>query len=69
MAPRTVSPKQKPRPSNGAAAAISGYLGHGATFDLAIAAFAGAYANQNQRDFERLTAAWKANEITVQTGV
>jgi len=49
--------------------AISGYLGRGATFDLAIAAFADAYANQNQRDFERLTAAWKANEITVQTGV
>ena len=49
--------------------AISGYLGRGATFDLAIAAFADAYANQNQRDFERLTAAWKANDITVQTGV
>ncbi len=49
--------------------AISGYLGRGATFDLAIAAFADAYANQNQRDFERLTAAWQADEITVQTGV
>jgi len=24
---------------------------------------------QTPRDFERLTAAWKANEITVQTGV
>jgi Uncharacterized protein conserved in bacteria (DUF2252) len=48
--------------------AIAGYLGRGATFDLAIAAFADAYANQNQRDFERLTAAWKAHEITVQTG-
>ncbi len=48
--------------------AIAGYLGRGATFDLAIAAFADAYANQNQRDFERLTAAWKAHEITVQMG-
>jgi uncharacterized protein (DUF2252 family) len=37
--------------------AIGSYLGSGDTFDRAIAAFASAYADQNQRDFERVRAA------------
>jgi uncharacterized protein (DUF2252 family) len=37
---------------SGEAAAISGYLGKGDVFDKAIAAFAAAYADQAERDYE-----------------
>ena len=37
--------------------AISSYLGTSATFDTAIAEFATAYADQNQRDYEAAVAA------------
>jgi uncharacterized protein (DUF2252 family) len=37
--------------------AIGSYLGSGDTFDRAIVTFAGIYADQNQRDFERVKAA------------
>jgi hypothetical protein len=36
----------------GCAAAIAGYLGRKPVFDEAITAFAQAYADQNQRDYE-----------------
>ncbi len=37
--------------------AISSYLGTSSTFDNAIAEFATAYADQNQRDYEAAVAA------------
>ncbi len=49
--------------------AIAGYLGRGDTFDLALAAFADSYADQNERDFKRFGAAAKAGEIEVESGL
>ncbi|HEU4736765.1 MAG TPA: DUF2252 domain-containing protein [Solirubrobacterales bacterium] len=45
--------------------AIAGYLGKGDTFDKAMAAFAEAYADQNERDFEALKAAADEGRIEV----
>jgi uncharacterized protein (DUF2252 family) len=42
--------------ASGRAAAIGSYLGRGRTFDNALAAFAAAYADQNQRDYDALLA-------------
>ena len=44
--------------------AIAAYLGKSDRFDRAVAAFAGAYADQNQHDYEALTAAVASGEIT-----
>jgi uncharacterized protein (DUF2252 family) len=49
-------------------ARISGYLGTRDTFDQAIASFAEAYADQNQRDFERLRAAIRSGRLTATRG-
>jgi uncharacterized protein (DUF2252 family) len=49
--------------------AIAGYLGGGTTFDHAVADFAEAYADQNERDFGELVAAVDAGEIPVERGV
>ena len=49
--------------------AIAGYLGRGDTFDLALAAFADSYADQNERDFKRFGAAANAGEIKVESGL
>ncbi|HTU94617.1 MAG TPA: DUF2252 domain-containing protein [Solirubrobacteraceae bacterium] len=49
--------------------AIASYLGAGASFDRAIVEFSGAYADQNERDFRRLTKAVKSGEIVAQTGL
>jgi uncharacterized protein (DUF2252 family) len=49
--------------------AIAGYLGGGAVFDEAIADFAASYAEQNERDYEKLVAAVKSGRIEAQTGV
>ena len=54
---------------SGDAVAISSYLGSSNTFDRAIAAFAEAYADQNDKDYEALQAAADAGRITVQSGV
>jgi uncharacterized protein (DUF2252 family) len=43
--------------------AIAGYLGNSDRFDRAIAEFASAYAEQNQRDYEELTAAKASGRI------
>jgi uncharacterized protein (DUF2252 family) len=43
--------------------AIASYLGPGDVFDRAIGAFAVAYADQNQRDFDAVTAAVAAGEL------
>ena len=49
--------------------AIASYLGQGDMFDRAIAAFATAYADQNERDYETFTAAVNSGRLTAQTGV
>jgi uncharacterized protein (DUF2252 family) len=54
---------------SGDALALAGYLGRGATFDLAMATFADSYADQNQRDYELLSAAAAAGEIEVTSGL
>lgn len=51
---------------SGDRAAIAGYLGRGDVFDCAIADFSALYADQNQRDFERLVAAERSGEIAVE---
>ncbi len=49
--------------------AIAAYLGKGDGFDLAIAAFAEAYADQNEADYEMLLAAESSGRIVVESGV
>jgi uncharacterized protein (DUF2252 family) len=44
--------------------AIAAYLGRSAAFDQAIAAFAGAYADQNERDHQALAAAAASGRVT-----
>jgi uncharacterized protein (DUF2252 family) len=47
--------------------AIASYLGRGEVFDQAMASFAESYADQNERDYERVAAAAAAAEIQVET--
>jgi uncharacterized protein (DUF2252 family) len=54
---------------SGDAIEISSYLGNGTSFDKAIAAFAHAYADQNERDYEALKEAADSGRIEVQTGL
>jgi uncharacterized protein (DUF2252 family) len=49
--------------------AIAAYLGNGDAFDRAILEFSNAYAEQNQRDYERLTSAVASGELVAQTGL
>ena len=49
--------------------AIASYLGGNDTFDRAIAEFAEAYADQNERDYQALVDAVKSGRITAQTGL
>ena len=49
--------------------AIASYLGGGDAFDRAIADFAEAYADQNERDYRALVDAVKAGRIQAQTGL
>ncbi len=53
----------------GDAIAIAEYLGRGATFDLAMATYADAYADQNERDYAQMNAAAKAGTIEVTSGL
>ena len=48
---------------SGDAAAISGYLGHGDPFDMAIGKFAVAYADQTEQDHATLVKAHRAGRI------
>jgi uncharacterized protein (DUF2252 family) len=48
--------------------AIAAYLGQSAVYDQAIAEFAAAYADQNERDHQALTAAVAAGRVTASTG-
>jgi uncharacterized protein (DUF2252 family) len=52
----------------GDAATIAGYLGNGDRFDRAIAEYAGAYADQVERDFEAFKAAVDAGRFPIETG-
>src|SRR3954452_10811867 len=54
---------------SGDAAAIAGYLGSGDAFDRAIAAFAEAYADQNDADYAALKRAACSGRIAVETGL
>ena len=54
---------------SGDAVEISSYLGTGSSFDKAIAAFADAYADQNERDYAALKEAADSGRIEVQTGL
>jgi uncharacterized protein (DUF2252 family) len=49
--------------------AIAAYLGGGESFDRAIGAFSAAYADQNERDYERLADAVAAGEVPALHGV
>jgi uncharacterized protein (DUF2252 family) len=49
--------------------AIASYLGKGDTFDRAIADFAAAYADQNERDYEAFAAAVGSGRMAATTGV
>ena len=49
--------------------AIASYLGKGNAFDRAIADFAIAYADQNERDYEAFVSAVGSGRLTAQTGL
>jgi uncharacterized protein (DUF2252 family) len=49
--------------------AIAAYLGAGTRFDRAILEFAGAYAEQNEHDYQALTAAVQDGRIAAETGL
>jgi uncharacterized protein (DUF2252 family) len=49
--------------------AIAAYLGNRDVFDRAIADFAAAYADQNERDYEAFAAAVRSGRLVAQTGV
>ena len=49
--------------------AIAAYLGTSDAFDRAIADFAAAYADQNERDYQALLDAVRANRIEARTGL
>ena len=49
--------------------AIAAYLGSGNNFDRAILAFANAYAEQNARDYRRLTDAVKSGKLIAEPGL
>jgi uncharacterized protein (DUF2252 family) len=54
---------------SGDAVAIASYLGSADVFDRALASFAEAYADQNERDYDTLRTAAEAGRITVQEGL
>ena len=49
--------------------AIASYLGKGESFDQAIADFAVAYADQNERDYETFAAAVASGRLAAETGL
>jgi uncharacterized protein (DUF2252 family) len=54
---------------SGDAIAIAGYLGSGEVFDRAIAAFAEAYADQNERDYASLKTAVESGRVEAEVGL
>jgi hypothetical protein len=49
--------------------AIAAYLGTSDVFDRAIVEFAGAYADQNERDYQALAQAAASGRITAEHGL
>jgi uncharacterized protein (DUF2252 family) len=49
--------------------AIAAYLGNGRGFDEAVADFAERYADQNERDYDALAAAFREGSVSARTGV
>ena len=54
---------------SGDAIAIASYLGAGDSFDRALASFAEAYADQNERDYDALQAAVASGRVAAETGL
>ena len=54
---------------SGDAVAIAAYLGSGDAFDRAMASFAEAYADQNERDYAAFRDAIDSGRIAAQTGL
>ncbi len=54
---------------SGDAIAIASYLGSGDSFDRALASFAEAYADQNERDYDALREAVESGRLEAQTGL
>jgi uncharacterized protein (DUF2252 family) len=54
---------------SGDAIAIGSYLGSGDAFDRALASFAEAYADQNERDYDALAAAAASGRVAAETGL
>ncbi|MGZ6661849.1 MAG: DUF2252 domain-containing protein [Solirubrobacteraceae bacterium] len=54
---------------SGDAVAIASYLGGGGAFDRALAEFAAAYADQNERDYDALKQAVASGRIKAETGI
>ena len=54
---------------SGDGVAIASYLGGGDTFDRALAEFAVAYADQNERDYDALKKAVESGRIKAETGI
>ncbi len=50
---------------SGDAAMLSGYMGNSDTFDVAISAFAHAYANQNEKDYATFKRAIDTGKLEV----
>jgi Uncharacterized protein conserved in bacteria (DUF2252) len=48
---------------------IAAYLGGGTSFDEAVADFAEAYADQNERDYDAMLRAVKDGRLAVETGL
>ncbi|HEX6448069.1 MAG TPA: DUF2252 family protein [Trebonia sp.] len=49
--------------------AIAAYLGRSAVFEQAITQFAGAYADQNERDYQALATAAASGRVTVERDI
>ena len=49
--------------------AIAAYLGSGPAFDVALAEFAQAYADQNEHDYQALTDAIRSGRVVAETGL
>ena len=49
--------------------AIAAYLGGGRNFDEALAEFAAAYAEQNERDYQALVRAVQSKRVKARTGI
>jgi uncharacterized protein (DUF2252 family) len=49
--------------------AIAAYLGNGASFDRAVLEFSNAYAEQNERDYQALSAAVASGKVKAESGL